>query len=201
MAHIWWQDEDPRDTRTATFPEIAIPPDTFADALAGKDAALAYALHASAPPRLEDLIVSRRRSTVTIRPSQPSTPTPPIRSIATTPSVEARLNILGYRLMRTGDAQTAVTVLAGHRRDPPHILERLRQPRRRLRSSARQRSRARRLSPLRRAQSLQHPRSGRDRSASSTPRHHQGDQNNRRLDFKKRSLAQPRPIYRVGQFA
>ncbi len=44
MAHLWWQDEDPRDTRTATFPEIAITSDTFADALAGKDAALHYAL-------------------------------------------------------------------------------------------------------------------------------------------------------------
>jgi hypothetical protein len=49
MAHLWWQDKDPTDTRTATLPEIAIPPGSFADALAGKDAALAYALHAPQP--------------------------------------------------------------------------------------------------------------------------------------------------------
>lgn len=51
MANLWWQDKDPTDTRTATFPEIAISPDTFADALAGKDAALHYALYAPTPPR------------------------------------------------------------------------------------------------------------------------------------------------------
>lgn len=45
MSRLWWQDKDPTDTRTATFPEITPPPDTFAEALAGKDSALDYALH------------------------------------------------------------------------------------------------------------------------------------------------------------
>lgn len=46
MSALWWQDKDPTDTRTATVPEVSIPPDTFANALAGKDAALHYALYA-----------------------------------------------------------------------------------------------------------------------------------------------------------
>ena len=50
MSSLWWQDKDPTDTRTATFPEIAPSPDTFTDALAGKDATLHYALYAPAPP-------------------------------------------------------------------------------------------------------------------------------------------------------
>src|SRR6185437_1514159 len=58
MSRLWWQDKDPTDTRTATFPEIAIPLDTFADVLAGKDSALRYALYAPAPPRFEDLITT-----------------------------------------------------------------------------------------------------------------------------------------------
>ncbi len=50
MAHLWWQDKDPRDLRTATSPQIAIDTGTFADYVAGRDAALEYCLHAPTPP-------------------------------------------------------------------------------------------------------------------------------------------------------
>jgi tetratricopeptide (TPR) repeat protein len=110
MANIWWQDEDPRDDRTATVPEVAIPPDTFADALAGKDAALAYALHAPAPQRLEDLITAAAQHDhdQALAALNAYTADPQHRYAS---DIEARLNILGYRLIQTGDAQSAVIVL------------------------------------------------------------------------------------------
>ncbi len=114
MSNLWWQDKDPRDNRTATFPEIAIAPDTFADALAGKDAALHYALYAPAPPRLEALVASAAAqghdqalaalNTYTADPQHRYT-------TDFTGDLEARLNLLGYRLMQSGHAQTAATVL------------------------------------------------------------------------------------------
>ena len=109
MAHIWWQDEDPRDDRTATFPEIAIPPDTFADALAGKDAALAYALHPPATPSLEDLIVSAaNRGHDQALAALNAYIADPLHRYGS--DIESRLNTLGYRLLAGGQPQTAVTV-------------------------------------------------------------------------------------------
>jgi hypothetical protein len=58
MAHVYWQDEDPRDKRTATFPEIAISSGSFTDYVEGKDAALDYCLHAPVPDRFEDLLTA-----------------------------------------------------------------------------------------------------------------------------------------------
>lgn len=113
MASLWWQNKDPTDTRVATFPEIAIPPNTFADTLAGKDDALHYALHAPAPPRFEDLIAAAasRGHDQALAALNSYTADPHHRyTINFTGDLEARLNNLGYRLMRSGDAHTAVTV-------------------------------------------------------------------------------------------
>ena len=110
MAHIWWQDEDPGDDRTATFPEIAISPDTFADALAGKDAALHYALYALIPPRLEDLIATAaEQGHVQALEALNAYAADPLHRYAQ--SYEDRLNNLASRLAQTGKTQAAVTVL------------------------------------------------------------------------------------------
>src|ERR1700761_1494402 len=104
MANLWWQDKDPTDTRTATFPEIAIPPDTFADALAGKDAALAYALHASAPQSLEDIITAAAQHghDQALAALNAYTAEPKHRYDS---GVEARLNTLGYSLLGANQPQ------------------------------------------------------------------------------------------------
>ena len=110
MASVWWQDEDPSDTRTATFPEIAIPPDTFADALAGKDAALHYALYAPVPPRLEDLIAAAAEHGHDQALAALNAYTAdPLHRFAQ--SYEDRLNNLASRLAQTGKTHAAVTVV------------------------------------------------------------------------------------------
>ena len=110
MASVWWQDEDPSDTRTATFPEIGIPPDTFADALAGKDAALHYALYAPVPPRLEDLIAAAaEHGHDQALAALDAYTADPLHRFAQ--SYEDRLNNLASRLAQTGKTQAAVTVV------------------------------------------------------------------------------------------
>ena len=110
MSRLWWQDKDPTDERTATFPEIAPPPDTFPDALAGKDAALHYALYAPVPPRLEDLVAAAAEQghdqALAVLKAYSSDP---LHRYAQ--SYEDRLNILASQLAQTGKVQAAVTVL------------------------------------------------------------------------------------------
>jgi hypothetical protein len=109
MASLWWQDKDPTDIRTATFPEIAIPPDTFADALAGKDAALAYALHPPNTPSLENLIAAAAQHGHDQALASLNTYiADPLHRYAS--DIESRLNTLGYSLLGANQPQTAVTV-------------------------------------------------------------------------------------------
>jgi hypothetical protein len=110
MSRLWWQDKDPTDTRSATFPEVAIPPDTFADALAGKDAALHYALYASAPSRLEDLIsVAAQQGHDQALAALHAYSADPLHRYAE--SYEDRLNTLASQLATAGKVQTAVVVV------------------------------------------------------------------------------------------
>ena len=110
MSYLWWQDKDPTDTRTATFPEIAIPPDSFADALAGKDAALHYALYAPVPPRLEDVITAaaEKGHDQALAALDTYTADPQHRY---TQGFEDRLNTLAARLAQSRKVEAAVTVL------------------------------------------------------------------------------------------
>jgi hypothetical protein len=55
ISTLWWQDEDPTDKRTATFPEIAIDP-SFQQYVAGKDSTLEYALTQPAPQTLREAL-------------------------------------------------------------------------------------------------------------------------------------------------
>lgn len=110
MSRLWWQDKDPTDTRTATFPEISIGPDTFAEALIGKDAALHYALYAPAPPRLEDVIVAAaEQGHDQVLAALNAYTADPLHRYAG--DVEQQLNMLAFRLVQTGKTQAAVTVV------------------------------------------------------------------------------------------
>jgi hypothetical protein len=55
VSQLWWQDEDPRDRRPATFPEIAMEP-TFQDYVTGVDPALQFALTGPAPETIEEAL-------------------------------------------------------------------------------------------------------------------------------------------------
>lgn len=109
MAHLWWQDQDPRDTRTATFPEIAISPGTFSDYMQGKDDALEYAFHAPAPKSLADTIrdalIKGDDQTWSAYQSYISDPYHLYRS-----SEEKLLNSLGYSLLDEKNISAALVV-------------------------------------------------------------------------------------------
>ena len=91
------------------FPRSRSGPDTFADALAGKDAALAYALHPPNTPSLEDLIVAAAQHGHDQALAALNAYTAdPLHRYAS--DVESRLNTLGYRLLSANQPQTAVTV-------------------------------------------------------------------------------------------
>jgi len=55
VSRLWWQDEDPRDKRVATDPELAVA-GTFADYVAGRDPALDLALTTPTPLTIEEAL-------------------------------------------------------------------------------------------------------------------------------------------------
>ncbi|HEX5234243.1 MAG TPA: hypothetical protein VFW25_02825 [Silvibacterium sp.] len=57
VSTLWWQDEDPRDKRTATFPELAVA-DTFNDYVAGRDPVLELAMKTPTPLGIEDVLTT-----------------------------------------------------------------------------------------------------------------------------------------------
>lgn len=110
MSYLWWQDKDPTDSRTATFPEIAIPQDSFADALGGKDAALHYALYSPTPPRLEDLMAAAAEQGYdqALAALKAYSAEPQHRY---SEGFEDRLNTVAACLAQSGKMQAAVAVL------------------------------------------------------------------------------------------
>lgn len=109
MAHLWWQDEDPRDMRTATFPEIAVPQGSFADYVSGRDVALDFCLHQPAPLKFEDLMeaAAAQGATAAISQYQRYGDDPRHRYANT---LEKRLNALGYKLLEAKETERAVVL-------------------------------------------------------------------------------------------
>jgi hypothetical protein len=108
LSALWWQDKDPRDTRTATAPEIAVPV-TFAQFANGDDPALQIALTETAPTPLEDLIVSAApRGIDAVRSAYDDYMHDPRHTYVT--DDERRLNRAGYALLGNKQAAQAVTV-------------------------------------------------------------------------------------------
>ena len=109
MAHLWWQDEDPRDKRTATFPEIAISPGSFADYVNGRDAALDFCFHGIVPTRFEDLMESASAKGAQEALTQYQIyANDPVHLYAS--DLEMRLNALGYKLLDAKDSGRAIVL-------------------------------------------------------------------------------------------
>jgi hypothetical protein len=108
VSHLWWQDKDPRDTRTATFPEAAVR-STFHEYLTGADAPLQYALTGSVPESLEEAL--ERTVSRGIDPelaSYLSFVNDPMHEYLRDP--ESKVNALGYKLMSEKRLSDAITI-------------------------------------------------------------------------------------------
>jgi hypothetical protein len=117
VSQLWWQDKDPRDKRTATFPEIAFEP-TFQDYSAGLDPALQYALTASKPENIQqvlegglsggfDAVLSRYRAYVS----------DPAHKFLSDP--EPLVNTLGYQLLSAKRIPEAIVIFEVNARTHP----------------------------------------------------------------------------------
>jgi hypothetical protein len=108
VSHLWWQDKDPRDRRTATFPEIAIAP-SFRDYVAGSDPMLEYALTAPKPERIDEVMeagLAEGRSQVLSR-YKAYVADPKHKFLG---DAEERVNALGYRLLSEKRVADAIVV-------------------------------------------------------------------------------------------
>jgi tetratricopeptide (TPR) repeat protein len=107
-AHLFWQDMDPRDKRPAMFPDIAVEP-RFSDYLKGTDPALTLALTAPAPETIEDaLTAALPRGADAILARYNKFTADPTHKFVNNP--EARVNTLGYTLMRAKRLPDAITI-------------------------------------------------------------------------------------------
>jgi tetratricopeptide (TPR) repeat protein len=106
MSALWWQDKDPRDARTATAPEIAVPV-TFAQYQTASDPALHIALTEAAPALLEDIVRSAAPNGVeAVRSAYDAYKRDPRHAYVT--DDERRLNSAGYSLLTSGQPAQAV---------------------------------------------------------------------------------------------
>jgi hypothetical protein len=118
VSQLWWQDEDPRDKRTATFPEIAAEP-TFREYVTGADPALQYALTAPKPETIEealegglsgglDAVLARYKAYLS----------DPVHKFLSDP--EPRVNSLGYRLLSAKRIPEAIVIFEVNARTHPN---------------------------------------------------------------------------------
>jgi len=97
VSQLWWQDKDPRDKRTATFPEVALS-STFQDYLAGLDPVLQFALTRPTPETLGDALERElQKGLPAVLGAYKSYVDDPIHRYL--PDPEARVNDFGYRLL------------------------------------------------------------------------------------------------------
>ncbi|HEY3927720.1 MAG TPA: hypothetical protein VGL89_05065 [Candidatus Koribacter sp.] len=118
VSKLWWQDDDPRDKRTATFPEVALD-STFQDYIAGSDPVLHYALTAPAPPTLADVLessLSAGTDAVTAR-YQDYVNDPTHKFL---PDPEAQVNRFGYKLLSAKRTQDAIVIFEVNARTHPN---------------------------------------------------------------------------------
>lgn len=118
VSRLWWQDQDPRDDRVATIPEIAITP-TFADYVAGVDPAVQIALTTQTPPTIEEALQSVLAVGLDGTLAQ-------YRAYVADPlhkymlDSEHRLNTFGYKLLATERVQDAILVFEVNARTHPN---------------------------------------------------------------------------------
>jgi tetratricopeptide (TPR) repeat protein len=118
VSQLWWQDEDPRDKRTATFPEVAVT-GSFADYVEGRDPALDLALTTRAPSSMEDVLQAAlpRGEEPTLAAYKQFVDDPTHRFM---PDQEARINALGYKLIRDKNLEGAVRIFEVNAHEHPN---------------------------------------------------------------------------------
>jgi tetratricopeptide (TPR) repeat protein len=108
VAHLWWQDKDPRDTRTATFPELASSM-SFQDYVAGRDPVLQLALTTAAPATLEQTLTAGLAGGVDgVIARYGAWSSDPLHRYAQNPEVQ--VNNLGYKLMSANRIADAIII-------------------------------------------------------------------------------------------
>jgi hypothetical protein len=118
VSKLWWQDKDPRDKRTATFPEIAIEP-TFQDYVADTDPALQYALTATKPETIQEALVGSLSAGVdAVLARYKAYVNDPAHKFLLDP--EPRVNSLGYRLLSEKRIPEAIVIFEVNVRTHPN---------------------------------------------------------------------------------
>jgi hypothetical protein len=118
VSRLWWQDNDPRDKRTATFPEIAIEP-TFRDYVAGNDPALQYALTAPKPETIQEALEGSLSAGVdAVLARYTAYVSDPAHKFLLDP--EPRVNSLGYRLLSAKRIPEAIVIFEVNARAHPN---------------------------------------------------------------------------------
>jgi hypothetical protein len=118
VSKLWWQDKDPRDKRTATFPEIAIEP-TFRDYVAGTDPALQYALTATKPETIQEALEGSLSAGVdAVLARYKAYVSDPAHKFLLDP--EPRVNSLGYSLLSAKRIPEAIVIFEVNVRTHPN---------------------------------------------------------------------------------
>ncbi|MBV8299840.1 MAG: hypothetical protein JO083_09895 [Candidatus Eremiobacteraeota bacterium] len=107
LAHLYWQDMDPRDRRTATFPELAAPA-TLRDYVEGRDRAYEAVLaHRDDPPLEQTLRTAARSGYDPALAAYDAFAGDPVHRYV---EAENRVNRLGYVLLHEGDRSAAIAL-------------------------------------------------------------------------------------------
>lgn len=117
VSTLWWQDEDPRDRRSASFPELAAA-DTFSDYVAGKDPVLEVAMKTATPLGVEEVLETAlpRGVQPTVDAYQQYVNDPAHKYL---PDPESRVNSLGYQLLSAKKINDAVQIFEVNARMHP----------------------------------------------------------------------------------
>jgi hypothetical protein len=117
VSHLWWQDEDPRDARTGTFPEIAAE-STFQDYVEGRDPVLELALTVPTPPGIEEALTGELgRGPAAVLSKYQKFLGDPLHKYSQ--DVEARVNRLGYNMLAAKRVRDAIVIFEANVRTHP----------------------------------------------------------------------------------
>jgi hypothetical protein len=118
VSALWWQDEDPRDKRTATFPDLAIT-GSFADYVEGKDPALDLALTTPTPLSIEGILqAALPRGEDSVQAAYKEFLDDPLHRFV--PDQEETINTLGYRLLSEKNFDGAVRIFELNAHEHPN---------------------------------------------------------------------------------
>ncbi|HXX63045.1 MAG TPA: tetratricopeptide repeat protein [Bacteroidota bacterium] len=112
LANLWWQDKDPRDRRTATFPEIA-EEISFSDFMQGRDPAVDYILTHERIPTIESLLTEAlaQHGYAGVAGAFHAFRSDPVHRYMDNATLEGRVNNLGYALIARNQLDDAIVIL------------------------------------------------------------------------------------------